>query len=220
MRPRLQLLAFDAYGTLFDVHSVVTTCETLFPGRGGELSRLWRQKQLEYSWLRALMGRYVDFWQVTEEALAYAMQALELNTAQAAEVMQGYTRLELYPEVKEALGALSAYERVILSNGAPSMLSEVVSAAGLTGELAAVLSADEVRTFKPDPRVYALALKGGLDRGAIGFISANAWDVSGAKAFGFWTCWLNRSGAAPEALGFSPDLIVTDLEALAQHLGS
>lgn len=220
MRPQLQLLAFDAYGTLFDVHSVVTTCEALFPGRGGELSRLWRQKQLEYSWLRALMGRYVDFWSVTEEALTYAMRTLELDVARAAEVMESYTRLELYPEVKASLGALSAYERVILSNGSPRMLNEVVSAAGLTGELVAVLSADEVRSFKPDPRVYALVLEGGLDRASIGFISANAWDVSGAKAFGFWTCWLNRSGAPPEALGFSPDLITTDLEALVRYLGS
>jgi len=211
-------VVFDAYGTLFDVHSVIATCGRIFPRQGDLLSEIWRRKQLQYSWLRALMGHYCDFWQVTLEALDAAVAALELELEpqQRREILESYYYLEPYPEVREVLAALAGRRRLILSNGAPEMLRRVVDNSGIAGELEALLSADAVRTFKPDPRVYGLALEHlGLPRREIAFVSANTWDAVGARAFGFFSCWLNRSGAAAEVLGVTPDLVLRDLGELA-----
>jgi 2-haloacid dehalogenase len=214
-------LLFDAYGTLFDVHSVVAAgrAVTEDPER---LSALWRQKQLEYTWLRSLMGRYEDFWSVTESALAFACRRLGLPADAAARrrLMDAYLALDAFPEVPDVLGRLRDVPCGILSNGAPRMLEAVVAHNRLGDRLRAVISVDEVRTFKPHPAVYALGpARLGLPRDAIGFVSSNGWDVAGAKAFGFRAVWVNRQGAPVEELGVAPDLEVQDLGQLAHALG-
>lgn len=208
MEKGIKALVFDAYGTLFDVHSVIATCNRHFPEQGPALSKAWRAKQLEYTWLRSLMGRYEDFWQVTEAALVFACKTLNLPSPPAtrAELMEAYLHLDPYPEVLASLKALSNYPLAILSNGSPRMLQAAVESAGLRGIFSHVLSVDAVKIYKPSPRVYELASqKMGVAASAIGFVSSNSWDVIGAKAAGLWTCWVNRSGAPEDELGFLPD---------------
>lgn len=207
---------FDAYGTLFDVHAVVEAGREL-TADPATLSLTWRQKQLEYTWLRALMGRYEDFWAVTESALRYTLRRLGLRAteAQIRRLMDAYLALACFPEVPAALARLQGRPRAILSNGAPRMLHAAVTASGLTGALEHVLSVDAVRTYKPAPAVYALAPRAlGLDAADLLFVSSNAWDVAGAKAFGYQVAWCNRQDAPEEELGVRADLIVRRLDEL------
>jgi 2-haloacid dehalogenase len=207
-------LVFDAYGTLFDVHSVTALADELWPGRGAELSQRWRAKQLEYTWLRSLMQTYVDFGRVTEDALRYACEALGLPFTEAhhRRLMDAYLRLAPFPEVRDALARLGGRTLAILSNGSPAMLGPLVAHAGLAGAIPHVLSVHEAGVFKPDPRVYQLAVdRLGLPRDAIGFVSSNCWDAIGAQRFGFSVCWVNRSGAPVDRLGFEPDAVITSL---------
>ena len=218
---QVQGLLFDAYGTLFDVHSVVEAGRAVTSDPQA-LSALWRQKQLEYTWLRSLMGRYEDFWAVTDSALTFASRRLGLQVGadERRGLMDAYLALDPFPEVREALARLRDLGCAILSNGAPRMLEAVVAHSGLREYLRAVISVDEVRTFKPHPAVYALGpARLGLPRGAIGFVSSNAWDVAGAKAFGFQVVWVNRQSAPLDELGVTPDLEVLDLTELAHALG-
>ena len=204
---------FDAYGTLFDVHSVVEAGRSLTADPGA-LSTLWRQKQLEYTWLRSLMGRYEDFWAVTEAALRYAVQRLGLpaTEAQLAALMDAYLSLASFPDVRDALARLGPRPRAILSNGAPAMLQAAVRSSGLEALLDHVISVDSVRVYKPAPAVYALGprtLGGAADE--LLFVSSNAWDVAGAKAFGYRVAWCNRLGAPEEQLGVRADWVITTL---------
>lgn len=213
----MKALVFDAYGTLFDVHSVIERCEREFPGYGTALSHQWRAKQLEYTWLRSLMVQYQDFWQVTEAALEFACRAqgLALNAATKTRLMDEYLRLATFPEVRETLAALAGRQLLILSNGSPQMLSTVVENAGLKGVFAHIISVNSVKIYKPSPAVYQLAAtRTKLARAAIGFISSNFWDICGAGAFGFKTFWINRTGAIPDALGYSPDGTLASLAEL------
>src|SRR5688572_21700102 len=192
----LQALVYDAYGTLYDVHSVMQRCEGFFPGRGGELSRLWRAKQLEYTWQRSLMQRYRPFSGVTRDALAYACEALGLElTAERMEALMGeYLMLSMFPEVQATLESLKGKKKAILSNGSPDMLEPLVQQSGLRFD--AVLSVDELQTYKPAPEVYELVVNRlNVDKGRIGFVSSNCWDALGASSFGFSACWINRQGA-------------------------
>ena len=219
-RVRLQALVFDAYGTLFDVHSINVDCESLFPGKGPELSRLWRTKQLEYTWLRSLMGRYAQFEDITRDALAAAcrMLGLQLSHSGAAMLMEGYRRLSPFPEVKAALAALDGRKRAILSNGSPHMLKALIEHSGLSETFDAVVSVDELKIFKPHPSVYSLALRHlGLNIGEVGFVSSNFWDIAGATSYGLRTFWINRNGSHPDELGFRPQAIMADLAELG-HL--
>ncbi|MGC1477454.1 MAG: haloacid dehalogenase type II [Terriglobales bacterium] len=145
-----QALVFDAYGTLFDVHTVIALCDRKFPGQGAELSKLWRTKQLEYTWLRSLVGRYEDFWSVTESALTFACRSLSLECSPETrqELMESYLHLETFPEVQATLSKLSQYKLAILSNGSPKMLAAAVKHAGLRGIFSDVISADEVKIYK------------------------------------------------------------------------
>ncbi len=213
-----QAFVFDAYGTLFDVHSVVTALQAITP-EAEALSRLWRTKQLEYTWLRSLMGRYVDFWTVTEEALRFALThyGLQLAPAQHATLLTAYLELAAYPEIPAMLAGLAPRPRVILSNGSPRMLAAAMTASGLTGQFTHILSADLVKCYKPDPRVYALAPEVlGLSKEAIIFVSSNSFDVMGAKAYGFQVAWVNRTQAQADTLGLPPDVVLTRLDALPQ----
>jgi 2-haloacid dehalogenase len=217
----VRALLFDAYGTLFDVHSVVEAGRAITDDPQA-LSALWRQKQLEYTWLRSLMGRYEDFWAVTEAALVVACRrlGLPLDAAARRRLMDAYLTLDVFPEVRDVLARLRGVPCAILSNGAPRMLEAVVAHNRLGEHFQAILSVDAVRVYKPAPAVYALGpARLGLPREALGFVSSNAWDVAGAKAFGFQVAWVNRQGAPPEALGLTADLEVRDLDALARALG-
>ena len=208
---KTEALVFDAYGTLFDVYSVQAKCEEIYPGRGEDLTRLWRTKQLEYSWLRSLMGRYEDFWKLTEESLRFACRFLGVRPGleQIEELMQSYLQLEAFPETGKVLEKLSATPRAILSNGAPAMLEAVVRHNGLTKQFDQVLSVDELKIYKPHPSVYQLAVdRLGVPKENIAFVSSNGWDVAGAKTFGFRVFWLNRQGAPVEELGVQPDAII------------
>jgi 2-haloacid dehalogenase len=212
---------FDAYGTLFDVHSIVDVARAIAPDPQA-LSLLWRQKQLEYTWLRSLMERYEDFWVVTGLALRYAMRRLGITAteAQVAALMDAYLALLPFPEVPSALRGLAGTPLAILSNGSPRMLEGAVRSSGLDGVFTHVLSVDAVRVYKPSPRVYELApLALGVTPGDILFVSSNGWDVAGAAAFGFRTCWCNRANAPAEELDVTPDYEVDRLDAIADKLG-
>ena len=210
----LRALVFDAYGTLFDVHSVATLCEELWPGKGDLITRTWRAKQLEYTWQRSLMQRYVPFSTVTREALAYSCEALklELSVAQMEGLMGEYLNLALYPDVTRTLAKLKT-PKAILSNGSPDILLPLVNNSGL--ELDAVLSVDPLKIFKPAPQVYELAARE-LGTKDIGFVSSNCWDAIGAKSYGFRVYWINRAGAPVDRMGFTPDRILESLDEILQ----
>jgi len=215
----LRALVFDAYGTLFDVHSVVRLCDELWPGKGVQLSQLWRAKQLEYTWLRSLMRRYQDFSQVTEDALAYACAALglALDDARRARLLGAYRELATFPEVAGALATLKAAKirLAILSNGSPAMLRPLVAHAGLGRVIGTVLNVDSRKVYKPAPTVYRLAVERlRTPKSAIGFVSSNGWDACGAKSFGFRTFWINRTGAPADSLGAAPDHVIRGLDEL------
>jgi len=218
MDTEIKAWVFDAYGTLFDPFSVQGKAERIFPGRGEALSRLWRSRQLEYTWLRALMNHYVDFWQITREALVYASRSLGLccEATQQEELMQEYLHLEIYPDVMVGLEALRSQRLAILSNGSPRMIEAVVENAGLGQAFSFLLSVDTVKTYKPSPTVYQMAVEAlRLKKREIGFISSNYWDAAGAAAFGFPAFWLNRSKSTPDELGTAPEATIMGLRELA-----
>ncbi len=218
----IQVLVFDAYGTLFDVHSVRRVAEAAFPGKGDVLSQLWRTKQLEYTWLLSLMGRYLNFEEVTRRALRYAASALDIDLSPETEndLLSAYDRLKPFPEVPEALVTLhERYPLAILSNGTFRMLEAVVAHAGMRDLFRHILSVESVRVYKPSPRVYQLVLDTfDVTNQSVGFISSNAWDIAGAKAFGFRTFWINRTGQPEETLDLDADLVMTDLRNLVKAL--
>ena len=212
----IDALVFDAYGTLFDVHSVAARCEACFPGKGMQLSQLWRAKQLEYTWQRSLMRRYAPFSAVTREALAYACEALglELTAAQVEELMGEYRRLETYPEIRDSLAKIGR-KQAILSNGSPDMLEPLVEHSGLRFD--AVISVHELQIYKPAPQVYELAVKKlRVGKSHIAFVSSNCWDALGAKSYGFQVYWINRAKAPVDRLGFQPDAVLTSLDEILQ----
>jgi 2-haloacid dehalogenase len=214
MHRQIKAWVFDAYGTLLDPFSVQRKAESMFPGRGEALSRLWRSRQLEYAWLRALMNHYADFWQLTREALVYACRSLGLRceVKQQDELMQKYLQLETYPDVTVGLEALLGQRLAILSNGSPRMLEAVFEHAGLKMAFATLISVDKVRTYKPSPAVYQPAVDAlQLKKSEIGFVSVNYWDVADAAAFGLQAFWLNRSKTTPDELGTPPEATITRL---------
>jgi 2-haloacid dehalogenase len=203
---------------LFDVRSIVSRANASFAGDPQALSTLWRQKQLEYTWLRSLMERYEDFWDVTESALRAAVRQLRIETTkeQLDRLMQAYLVPSAFPDARAALQHLDGSRVAILSNGSPRMLNSAVHHNRLESCFAEIISVERVKTYKPSPRVYALGpelLK--LPARQILFVSSNSWDVAGAKAFGYQVCWCNRSGAEMEHLGFAPDFTVSALDRLA-----
>jgi 2-haloacid dehalogenase len=233
-------VVFDAYGTLFDVQSVQARVEAACPGHGAVISQLWRLKQLEYSWLRTLMGEpFVDFWTVTRQALGFALAAagVTLPPEQVDALAAEYNRLAPYPEVRAALAALPA-RLAILSNGSQPMLDALIAHAGFGDRFDGVISVDAARAFKPHPRCYELVEATlGVRREQVVFVSSNGFDIAGAKRFGFTTVWLRRGGtktaaapgelyrlmrAEPEWLDAPPDHVTPSVDvppALRQALG-
>ncbi len=219
----IRACVFDAYGTLFDVHSAVGQHRSRLGDDADSVSALWRSKQLEYTWLRSLMRRHADFWQVTADALDYALDAHDIaDSALRGDLMQAYMALDCYPEVPGVLRQLknAGFVIAILSNGSPRMLDAAVSSSGLRSLLDAILSVEEVGVYKPDPRVYQLAVdRLGVAAAEISFQSSNAWDAVAAAAFGFRVGWVNRFGQRRERLPATPDAEISTLSDLAPLLG-
>ena len=224
MAREITALVFDAYGTLFDVHSVTALAERLFPGKGAALSAAWRTKQLEYTWLRSLMRQYEDFSRVTLSSLDWSLEFLKLEADDAARrsLFDEYRKLAVFPDVPAALEKLAATRALaILSNGHPDMLNAVVDHNNLRAHFrGGVLSVHPARIFKPDAAVYRIVEETlGVPRAVVGFVSSNGWDAAGAKTFGLQAFWINRSGAPVERLGVRPDATLRSLAELVDLLG-
>jgi 2-haloacid dehalogenase len=214
--PRPKAVLFDAYGTLFDVHSLIDTAEQLFPGRGHKLVLLWRDKQLEYSRLLTMSNRYASFWDLTCNALRYAVLRFELpvDPASEAKLLAQYRMLKPFPENRAVLTHLKqrGVPTGILSNGDPPMLEAAVQSAGFADLLKPVLSVDTVRRFKTDPVAYALGPKAlNLPAKDILFVSSNCWDAIGATWYGYTTLWVNRDGIPLDQLGVEPTRVGASL---------
>jgi 2-haloacid dehalogenase len=214
---------FDAYGTLFDVASAAERAREALGPKWQPLADLWRAKQLQYTWLRSLMGRHADFWRVTGDALDFAMESLGIADDELrARLMSLYERLAAYPEARTALEQLRAagLKLAILSNGAPRMLAAAAESAGLAPLLDAVISVEDVGVFKPSPAVYRLAPdRLGLWPSEIAFVSANGWDACGAKAAGLRVAWCNRAGQPRERIPEAPDAEIRSLAELPALVG-
>jgi 2-haloacid dehalogenase len=220
MEPPVDAVVFDVFGTLLDVTSVEARCASVSPDPAA-FSLLWRQKQLEYTWLRTLMGRYEDFWSVTGAALDHVLERFgaPVSAEERAGLLDAWLALDAYPDVAGALEAMHPRVLAVLSNGTPEMLVQGLEHAKLLDRLSPVLSVDELRRYKPHPDVYALAEERlTVSRDRILFVSSNAWDVAGALSFGFRVAWVNRAGVPGERLGPAPDLVVSDLGELAAQL--
>jgi 2-haloacid dehalogenase len=218
-RRALQAVAFDAF-TVFDPRPIGALAETVFPGKGVELDKAWRVRQFEYQWLRALSGRYADFWQVMQDALVFAARSLDLKLTPEARgrLMQAWLHLEAWPEVPASLRALreGGFRLAFLSNMTAGMLKTGIENAGLEGIFEHVLSTDAVMTYKPDPLAYRLAGEAfDLSSEAILFAPSAGWDAAGARWFGYPTFWVNRPGLPGEELGVAADAEGPDLRALA-----
>lgn len=215
---------FDAYGTLFDVSAAARQAaqepnRASFAQHWAKLSEIWRNKQLQYTWLRAVTGHHIDFWQVTQDGLDFALEALELShdAGLRDRLLQLYWELQSYQEVKEVLTTLKAQglNTAILSNGSPDMLNAAVTSAGLETTLDAVLSVEDVGVFKPDARVYEMVNRHfGTESNQVMFVSSNGWDIAGAGAFGFQTAWVNRANDPIDRLMAQPDHVLSDLTPL------
>ncbi|WP_214747224.1 MULTISPECIES: haloacid dehalogenase type II [unclassified Exiguobacterium] len=215
----IQALIFDVYGTLFDVHSVKEQAEALYPDHGEAISKRWREKQLEYSFLRQLNGQYVPFSQVTQDALRYTLLELKLHVTeeQITTLMETYLTLDVYPEVSSVLETMADKRLVVFSNGSHDMLDPLIEQSGLADRFEHLVSVDDIKQYKPAPASYMHALNTlGLKREEILFMSSNGWDITGAKSFGFKTAWINRNGLPVEELNLDPDRIYDDLTGITE----
>ena len=214
----IEACVFDAYGTLFDVHSAVGQHRTRLGDRADAVSGLWRAKQREYTWQRTILERYVDFWRVTGDSLDYALEAHAVEDAALRDdLLHAYLSLDCYPEVREVLSTLkdAGLGTAILSNGSPMMLEAAVDSAGIGDLLDSVVSVDELGVYKPSPEVYHLAMdEVGAGRGQVSFQSSNAWDAAAAATFGFRVAWCNRFGQVRERLPDAPDVEIRTLDEL------
>tara|TARA_B100001123_G_scaffold434211_1_gene560332 strand:- start:171 stop:845 length:675 start_codon:yes stop_codon:yes gene_type:complete len=209
---------FDAYGTLFDVHSAVSRYQVRLGDQAEAVSAIWRTKQLEYTWLRSLMQCYVDFWIVTQDALDYALDSKGVyDNSLRKDLLRAYHELACYSEVPDTLSKIKqmGLGTAILSNGSPEMLEAGVNNNNLGKILDAIISVDTIKVFKPSPKVYQLATDQlGCDREEILFLSSNAWDVSGSATFGFQTVWVNRFTQSSERLPGTPVMEINTLDAV------
>ena len=219
----IEACVFDAYGTLFDVHSAAARMKDDLGEKAEAMSDLWRQKQLQYTWLRSLMGRHADFWQITGDALDYAMSALDMEDAGLrAQLMELYLQLGAYPEVADVLTRLkdSGKKTAILSNGEPSMLIAAAKNAGIYKLLDGIYSVEAVGVFKPHPSVYQIAVdKLKVAPTDISFQSSNGWDAHAAGVFGFRVAWVNRFDQPAENIPATPLAEIRTLSDLPPLLG-
>ena len=214
----IRACVFDAYGTLFDVHSAVGKHRARLGDEADAVSGMWRAKQLEYTWQRTILDRYVDFWRVTADGLDYALDAHGVDDADLRDdLLHAYLSLDCYPEVRDVLDTLknADFMTAILSNGSPMMLEAAVESAGIDDLLDAVVSVDELGKYKPSAEVYQLAMDElEVGRGQVSFQSSNAWDAAAAATFGFRVAWCNRFGQARERLPDAPDVEIRTLDEL------
>jgi 2-haloacid dehalogenase len=216
---RIKAVAFDAF-TTFDPRPGNVLAERLFPGSGAARISAWRTRQFEYTWLRTLMGRYVDFWQVTQESLAFAIKQLKLEDTpdKRASLLQAFLDMKAWPDALPALRTMkdAGLRLALLANPTAAMLDGWVKNSGLEGVFEPHLTTDRVRAFKPDPRAYQMGVDAfGLTREEVVFAAFGGWDAVGAKAFGYPTFWVNRGGTPPEALGLAPDGVGATLDDLS-----
>ena len=218
--PSIRACVFDAYGTLFDVHSAVGRHRERVGSRADAVSATWRAKQLEYTWQRSLMDRYVEFWQVTGDALDYTLEAHGIEDSSLRfDLLHAYLALDCYPEVPGVLRALreAGMRNAILSNGSPAMLEAAVESAGIGDLLEAVISVDSLGVYKPAMAVYRHAMdRLGVGRGQVSFQSSNAWDAAAAATFGFRVVWCNRFRQPPERLPDAPHVEMRTLAGLPE----
>tara|TARA_B100000686_G_C16643605_1_gene891529 strand:+ start:115 stop:804 length:690 start_codon:yes stop_codon:yes gene_type:complete len=220
----IRACVFDAYGTLFDVNAAAAHYQEKLGECWQPLANIWRQKQLQYTWLRGLMGRHTDFWQVTGDALDYAMESLKIDDAKLREhLMELYLRLDVYPEVGSVLARLkrAGLKTAILSNGSPKMLEAAISNANISEHIDAVFSVEDVGIFKPHSSAYQMGVDGlGFAANKMSFQSSNAWDAAAASAFGYRVVWINRFGQVRERIPEPPHTELTTLDGLPAVVGA
>jgi len=203
----IKAIIFDAYGTLFDVNSAAEKCKDKIGKKWENFSNYWRTTQLEYTWLRNLMGRHKDFWQVTEDSLDKSMKVFKIDSSMKSDLLNLYKILSTFPEVKDALNILKEkkYKLAILSNGTPSLLNELVKSNNLEYVFDDVFSIEEVKVYKPDPKVYNIPIKKyQIQKNEVAYLSANTWDVSAGGNYGFDPIWVNRNNNIFDNLDFKP----------------
>jgi 2-haloacid dehalogenase len=203
----IKAIIFDAYGTLFDVNSAAEKCKDKIGKKWESFSNYWRTTQLEYTWLRNLMGRHKDFWQITEDSLDKSMKVFEIDSLMKSDLLNLYKILSTFPEVKNALNTLKEkkYKLAILSNGTPSLLNELVKSNNLDNIFDDVFSIEEVKAYKPDPKVYNIPIKKyQIQKNEVAYLSANTWDVSAGGNYGFNPIWVNRNNNIFDNLDFKP----------------
>ena len=213
----IKAIIFDAYGTLFDVNSAAEKCKDKIGSKWEGFANYWRTTQLEYTWLRSLMNRHKNFWQITEDSLDKSMEVFQIEKSLRNDLLNLYKELSLYPEVKNVLEKLKkkSFKIAILSNGTPELLNHLVKSSDLENLFDDIFSVEEVKIYKPDPKVYDMPVnKYKVDKGEITFLSANTWDVSGAGNYGYNSIWVNRNNNVFDKLDYKPKNEVKNLEQL------
>jgi len=213
----IKAIIFDAYGTLFDVNSAAKKCKGKIGDKWEGFANYWRTTQLEYTWLRSLMNRHKDFWQVTEDSLDKSMQAFKIDSSMRNELLDLYKVLSTFPEAKEVLNKLKKknYKLAILSNGTPSLLKELVKSNNLDNIFDDIFSIEEFKTYKPDPKVYNIPIKKyQIQKNEVAYLSANTWDVSAGGNYGFNPVWINRNNNIFDNLDFKPNYEIQNLKEL------
>ena len=215
----IKAIIFDAYGTLFDVNSAAEKCKDKIGDKWEPFANFWRTTQLEYTWLRSLMGRHKDFWQVTEDSLDKSMKAFNIDSSMKNELLNLYKILSPYKEVSETLKVLKEkkFKLAILSNGTPSLLNELVKSNNLNNLFDDIFSIEEVGVYKPDSKVYDIPVKKyKIKKDEIAFLSANTWDVSGGGNYGFNSIWVNRNNSIFDNLDYKPQNEIKNLSELTK----
>jgi len=213
----VKAIIFDAYGTLFDVNSAAEKCKGKIGDKWEGFANYWRTTQLEYTWLRSLMNRHKDFWQVTEDSLDKSMKAFKIDISMRSELLDLYKILSTFPEVQEVLNNLKKknYKLAILSNGTPALLNQLVKSNNLDSIFDDIFSIEEVGIFKPSSKVYDIPIKKyQIQKNDVVFLSANTWDISGGGNYGYKTVWLNRNNNTFDNLDYKPQNQVKDLSEL------
>ena len=213
----IKAIIFDAYGTLFDVNSAAEICKDKIGDRWEPFANFWRTTQLEYTWLRSLMRRHKDFWQITEDSLDKSMKAFSIDPKMKNELLNLYTTLSTYKEVPETLKILKEkkFKLAILSNGTPSLLNQLIKSNNLDNLFDDLFSIEDVKIYKPDPKVYDIPIKKyQIEKNEVAFLSANTWDVSGGGNYGFNSIWVNRNKNIFDKLDYTPNFEIRDLSKL------
>ena len=213
----IKAIIFDAYGTLFDVNSAAEKCKDKIGNKWEPFANFWRTTQLEYTWLRSLMKRHKDFWQITEDSLDKSMKAFNIDTSMKNELLNLYKILSPYKEVSETLKALKEkkFKLAILSNGTPSLLNELVKSNNLNNLFDDIFSIEEVGVYKPNSKVYDMPIKKyKIEKNNVAFLSANTWDVSGGGNYGYQSIWVNRNNNIFDNLDFKANIEIKDLSGL------